>query len=83
MAARAVGNRVRERVGVRRVGKDGMVDVGGRNMPRSMKTSLHLLRLTLQHNNPLMIRCRNDKEDANNDDGRERGREEEERERGG
>ena len=52
-------------------------------MPRSMKTSLRLLHLTLQHNNPLMIRCRSDKEDANDDDGRERGKEEEEEREGG
>jgi hypothetical protein len=48
-----------------------------------MKTSMRLLRLTLQHNNPLMIQCRSDKKDANDDDGRERRREEEEREGGG
>jgi hypothetical protein len=54
--------------------------VGGRNVPRSMKTSLRLLRLTLQHNSPLMIQRGSDKKDANDDDGRDRGREEEERE---
>ncbi len=54
--------------------------MGGRNVPRSMKTSLRLLRLTLQHNSPLMIQRGSDKKDANDDDGRDRGREEEERE---
>jgi len=57
--------------------------VGWRNVPRSTITSLRLLRLTLQHNNPLMIRCGRDKEDANDDNGRERGKEEEEEEREG
>ena len=57
--------------------------MGWRNVPRSTKTSLRLLRLTLQHNNPLMIRCGSDNVDANDDDGRERGKEEEEEREGG
>ncbi len=68
---------------MKRVGKDAMVDVWGHNVPRLMKPSLRLLRLTLQHNNQLMIQCRSDREDANDDNGRERGREDEEREGGG
>jgi hypothetical protein len=47
------------------------------------ETSLHLLRLTLQHNNPLMIRCGSDKEDANDYNGKERWKEEEEEREGG